>query len=377
MLHIIYLNYQHIPKQNIYHLFPLHSTALHMAKANLFLNPTELIKGIQEEFGMGLLLITHDLGMVKKQASRISIMQAGQIVESGTTQKIFDEPSHAYTKILMAALPKGIKPTTEPGPLLLQTDKLTCKFEIASGWSHPFKRPKKSITAVNAASLELYQGTTCGVVGESGSGKTTLGLAILKLIRSSGAIVFDGYHIEQWTRSRLRPLRSDMQIVFQDPFSSLSPRFTVHEIIEEGLKIHTPDATRLERYERVLDTLSEVGLEEEMAFRFPHEFSGGQRQRIAIARAIVLQPKFLILDEPTSALDVTIQGQIIELLLHLQQKYGMTYMFISHDLRVVRALADYVAVMQHGRIVEAGPARKIFDSPEEDYTKRLFSAALS
>ncbi len=337
----------------------------------------ELIKDIQAEYGMGLLLITHDLEMVRKQASRIYIMQAGRIVESGVTQKIFSDPSHDYTKTLMAALPKAIKPTTLPGPLLVRTEKLNCRFTTYGGWIHPFKRKKKIIKAVDEATLDFYRGTTCGVVGESGSGKTTLGLALLKLIRSSGDIVFAGQHIEHWTNSQLRPLRSDMQIVFQDPFSSLSPRFTVHEIIEEGLKIHTPDATRVARYERVLDTLAEVGLEEEMAFRFPHEFSGGQRQRIAIARAIVLQPKFLILDEPTSALDVTIQGQIIELLLDLQKKYRMTYMFISHDLRVVRALADYVAVMQHGRIVEAGPARKIFDSPEHDYTKRLFSAALT
>ncbi len=336
----------------------------------------ELIKDIQIEYGMGLLLITHDLEMVRKQASRIYIMQNGRIVESGTTNDIFTNPTHAYTKILMAALPKATKKTTPSGPLLVRTENLNCRFETYGGWVHPFKRKKKIIKGVDNLSIDLYQGTTCGIVGESGSGKTTLGLAILKLVRSSGDIFFNGQNIQYWTNRRLRPLRSDMQIIFQDPFSSLSPRFTVHEIIEEGLKIHTPDATREQRYEKVLDTLLEVGLEEEMAFRFPHEFSGGQRQRIAIARAIVLQPKFLILDEPTSALDVTIQGQIIELLLDLQNKYRMTYMFISHDLRVVRALADYVAVMQHGRIVEAGPAQKIFTSPEQEYTKRLFTAAL-
>ena len=336
----------------------------------------DLIKDIQSEYGMGLLLITHDLDMVRKQASKIYIMQNGRIVESGTTEKIFTNPSHNYTKVLMSAIPKSIKELTPPGPPLIETQDLNCRFETYGGWIHPFKRKKKIINAVDNVTLNLHKGTTCGIVGESGSGKTTLGLAILKLIHSSGDILFEGQNIQHLTNRRLRPLRSDMQIVFQDPFSSLSPRFTVHEIIEEGLKIHTPNASGEERYERVLDTLLEVGLEEEMAFRFPHEFSGGQRQRIAIARAIVLKPKFLILDEPTSALDVTIQGQIIELLLDLQKKYQMTYMFISHDLRVVRALADYVAVMQHGRIVEAGPAREIFNSPKQAYTRRLFTAAL-
>jgi microcin C transport system ATP-binding protein len=276
----------------------------------------------------------------------------------------------------MAAIPKTIKITMSPGPVLLRMEDLSCRFETHVEWVHPFKRKKYYIDAVNKVTLDLHKGTTCGIVGESGSGKTTLGMAILKLVRSNGDILFDGQNIQPWTNRRLRPLRSDMQVIFQDPFSSLSPRFTVHEIIEEGLKIHTPNATREQRYERVLETLIEVGLKEEMAFRFPHEFSGGQRQRIAIARAIVLKPKFLILDEPTSALDVTIQGQIIELLLDLQRKYEMTYMFISHDLRVIRALADYVAVMQHGRIVEAGTAQDIFTSPTQEYTKKLFSAAL-
>ncbi len=336
----------------------------------------ELIKDIQKEYGMGLLLITHDLAMVRKLASKIYIMQHGRIVESGPAEQIFTAPSDTYTKTLMAAIPKTIKPITPPGPELLRTDKLCCRFETYGAWVHPFKRKKKIINAVDQVSLTLQKGTTCGIVGESGSGKTTLGMAILKLVHSSGDILFDGQNIQPWTNRRLRPLRSDMQVIFQDPFSSLSPRFTVHEIIEEGLKIHTPAATREQRYAQVLDTLVEVGLEEEMAFRFPHEFSGGQRQRIAIARAIVLKPKFLVLDEPTSALDVTIQGQIIELLLDLQRKYEMTYMFISHDLRVVRALSDYVAVMQHGRIVEAGPAQEIFTSPVQQYTRRLFSAAL-
>jgi microcin C transport system ATP-binding protein len=337
----------------------------------------ELIRDIQNEYNMGVLLITHDLDMVRKQASKIYIMKDGRIVESGTTEKIFTNPSHQYTRCLMSAIPKTIKESPPPGPLLLRTENLSCQFTTNGGWVHPFKREKKVLKAVDKVTLNLHRGTTCGIVGESGSGKTTLGLAILKLVRSSGDILFEGQNIQPWTNRRLRPLRSDIQIIFQDPFSSLSPRFTVHEIIEEGLKIHNPNTTREQRYERVLNTLVEVGLEEEMAFRFPHEFSGGQRQRIAIARAIVLKPKFLILDEPTSALDVTIQGQIIELLLDLQKKYQMTYMFISHDLRVVRAMADYVAVMQHGKIIEAGPAQEIFTSPVQVYTKTLFAAALN
>ncbi len=337
----------------------------------------DLIKDIQNEYGMGVLLITHDLEVVRKHASKIYIMQAGRIVESGATEEIFSNPSDAYTKVLMSAIPENRVATAKPGPLLLKTENLNCQFVTEGGWIHPLKRRKKILKAVDQVSLNLYKGTTIGIVGESGSGKTTLGRAILKLIHSSGDILFEGKNIQHWTNRRLRPLRSEMQMIFQDPFSSLSPRFTVHEIIAEGLKIHTPNASREERYERVLATLSEVGLEEEMAFRFPHEFSGGQRQRIAIARAIVLKPKFLILDEPTSALDVTIQGQIIELLLDLQRKHQMSYMFISHDLRVVRALADYVAVMRQGKIIETGPAQEIFTSPVQAYTQRLFAAALS
>jgi ABC-type microcin C transport system duplicated ATPase subunit YejF len=282
----------------------------------------ELIKDIQREFGMGVLLITHDLEVVRKYASRIYIMKTGRVVEHGTQEAIFTNPAHEYTKRLMSAIPRGRKVPASPGPLLLKTDELTCQFKSFTGWVHPFKR------------------------------------------------------IQNWPNHRLRPLRREIQIVFQDPFSSLSPRFTVQEIIEEGLKIHLPGTSREERYELVVDTLKEVGLTEDMAFRYPHEFSGGQRQRIAIARVIILKPKLLILDEPTSALDVTIQGQIIDLLLNLQQKYGMTYMFITHDLRVIRALADFVAVMQHGKIVEAGPAQKIFTSPAQEYTKTLFAAAL-
>lgn len=336
-----------------------------------------LIKDIQEEYGMAVLLITHDLEMVRRHASSIAIMQHGRIVECGEKDEIFAAPSHPYTRALMSAIPEKRRITCPPGPLLLQTHTLSCHFQMYNGWVHPFKRRKTIIKAVDEVSLALHRGTTWGIVGESGSGKTTLGMAILKLVHSTGAIVFDGQDIQPLNNRRLRPLRSDIQIVFQDPFSSLSPRFTVQEIIEEGLLVHCPNAGKEERRKLVVDTLLEVGLEEEMAFRYPHEFSGGQRQRIAIARAIVLRPKLLILDEPTSALDVTIQGQIIALLIELQRKYDMTYMFISHDLRVIRAIADHVAVMQHGKIIEAGPAQEIFSFPVQEYTRTLFAAALA
>lgn len=336
----------------------------------------ELIKDIQKEYNMAVLLITHDLEMVRKQAEHVFIMQHGRIVESGSTEHIFTNPSAGYTHTLLTAIPQSQKNMAIPGPLLLQTDNLDCSFTLPGKWIHPLKREKKTITAVDHVSLTIHQGTTWGIVGESGSGKTSLGMAILKLIKSNGHIFFEGKNLQNLTNRQLRPLRSAIQIVFQDPFSSLSPRFTVEEIIAEGLEVHFPKLKRKQRLERIHKVLSEVGLDEEMAHRFPHEFSGGQRQRIAIARAIVLKPKFLILDEPTSALDVTIQGQIIDLLLELQKKHNMTYMFISHDLRVIRALADYVAVMHHGKIVEAGPAQEIFTSPTQEYTRALFAAAL-
>jgi microcin C transport system ATP-binding protein len=335
-----------------------------------------LIQDIQDEYGMAVLLITHDLEMVRRHASTLFIMQHGRIVESGHTEVIFATPSHPYTRSLMSAIPESNREAATPGPILLATEELTCHFHLYGAWVHPFKRQKTTIRAVDKVNLSLCSGTTWGIVGESGSGKTTLGMAILKLVQSTGKIIFNGQDIQPLPTSRLRPLRRDIQIVFQDPFSSLSPRFTVQEIIEEGLLVHSPGISNEERYRLVIDALREVGLEENMAFRYPHEFSGGQRQRIAIARAIVLRPKLLILDEPTSALDVTIQGQIIGLLVELQQKYAMTYIFISHDLRVIRAMADYVAVMQHGRILESGPAQEVFTFPKEEYTKVLFAAAL-
>jgi len=260
--------------------------------------------------------------------------------------------------------------------VLLQVEGLSCHFRLPAGWQGFLRRRIKVIKAVDDVSLEVRQGTTCGIVGESGSGKTTLAMAVLKLVSSSGVIRFAGVDLQPLSTSRMRPLRRNIQVVFQDPYSSLSPRLTVQEIIEEGLKVHDLGGNREERFRLVASALADVELEPEMAHRYPHEFSGGQRQRIAVARAIVLRPQLLILDEPTSALDMTIQAQIITLLRELQRKYRMTYLFISHDLRVVRALADHVVVMQHGRIVEAGPARQIFTSPSQPYTQTLFRAAL-
>jgi microcin C transport system ATP-binding protein len=262
------------------------------------------------------------------------------------------------------------------GRLLLTTEDLCCHFHMGSSWDRLLRRQERLVKAVDMVSLKLYEGTTCGVVGESGSGKTTLAMAILKLVHSRGRIIYDGQNIAEMSNRRMRPLRSDIQIVFQDPFSSLSPRLTVGEIVSEGIRVHMKDITYEQRRKLISEALEEVGLTRDMATRYPHEFSGGQRQRIAIARALVLKPRFLILDEPTSALDVTIQAQIIELLLSLQKKYNMSYLFISHDLRVVRALADYIIIMQHGQVVESGVADEIFNAPAKEYTRTLFKAAL-
>ncbi|KAF0188328.1 MAG: ABC-type uncharacterized transport system duplicated ATPase [Desulfobulbaceae bacterium] len=337
----------------------------------------ELIRDLQDEFKMAVLLITHDLALVNQIAGHVHIMQGGRIVEHGPTRELLKNPQHPYTIHLLQSIPHG-NPVVKQGlKPLLTIENLACHFHLNDGWSGFLKRRIKTIKAVDDVSLTIDQGTTCGVVGESGSGKTTLGMAILKLTKSRGGIIFDGCDLQPLGNRAMRPLRRELQVVFQDPFSSLSPRMTVEQIVEEGMRVHGMGGTAQQRHAIVADTLIEVGLSPDMAWRYPHEFSGGQRQRIAIARAIVLKPRLLILDEPTSALDMTIQKQIIDLLLDLQQRYGMTYLFISHDLRVVRALADQVAVMQHGRIVEAGPAQEIFSAPRHDYTKRLFAAALA
>ena len=336
----------------------------------------ELIRDLQDEFAMALLLITHDLGMVREIADQVHIMKDGRIVEHGSTESIFQQPKDPYTIHLMNSVPhEQHTPRQNTQPLIVMRN-LSCHFRLKGGWKGFLRREHKTIKAVDQVDLVIDRGTTCGLVGESGSGKSTLAMALLKLNKSSGEILFDGKDLQLLSNKEMRPLRKNLQVVFQDPFSSLSPRLTIEQIIGEGMKVHKIGANIAERQEIIEKVMIEVGLDQDMAYRYPHEFSGGQRQRIAIARAIVLQPDFLVLDEPTSALDMTIQKQIIDLLKELQNKYGITYLFISHDLRVVRALSDQVAVMQNGAIVESGPADTIFKSPRHAYTKRLFNAAL-
>ncbi|MBA2126651.1 microcin ABC transporter ATP-binding protein [Hyphomicrobium methylovorum] len=334
----------------------------------------ELLKVLQKEMGMAMLLITHDLGIVRRMADRVYVMQNGEIVETGPAEDVFTAPKHPYTRHLLAAEPKGMPPSTDDTrPVIVETDNLKVWFPIKKGW---LQKTVDHVKAVDGLSLKLRAGETLGVVGESGSGKTTLGLAILRLLSSEGPIAYVGKRIDGLTNKQMRPLRKEMQIVFQDPYGSLSPRLTVGQIIEEGLLIQNPELDDEQRRERVSAALTEVGLDPNAQDRYPHEFSGGQRQRIAIARAMVLKPKFVMLDEPTSALDMSVQAQIVDLLRSLQNKHGLAYLFISHDLRVVRALCNYVIVMRNGKVVEEGPAREIFEHPTDDYTKALLAAAL-
>ncbi len=353
------------------------TTALDVTIQDQILN---LIKDIQAEYGMSVLLITHDLPMVRKIADTVTIMQKGHIVEQGTTAALFDRPQEEYTRHLLAAVPQGTQATRAGGPKLIELQNITCTFAMKSEWTGLFRRKKSVIKAVDQVSLSLNQGTTLGLVGESGSGKSTLALCLLGLARYNGKVLYfpDGattHCLSELSNTHFRPLRKELQIVFQDPYSSLSPRMTIEQIITEGLQVHGLGGTKEERQALVEQALRDVELDPDTAGRFPHEFSGGQRQRIAIARAIILRPKLLILDEPTSALDMTIQKQIIELLRDLQQRYHLTYIFITHDLRTVRSLADQLAVMRHGRIVESGPAAAIFANPQQEYTQRLFNAA--
>jgi len=333
----------------------------------------KLLQDLQKQLGMAMLFITHDLGIVRKIADRVCVMTGGRIVETGTAEEIFARPQHAYTRHLLAAEPKGVPPpANEQAPVIVATDDLKVWFPIRRGF---FRRTVGHIKAVDGVSVSLREGETLGVVGESGSGKTTLGLAILRLIASDGPILYLGERIDGKTREDMRPLRRDMQIVFQDPYGSLSPRMAVADIVAEGLAVHDR-LSAAERRARVADALKEVGIDPAAMDRYPHEFSGGQRQRIAIARGMVLNPKFVVLDEPTSALDMSVQAQIVDLLRDLQKRHSLSYLFISHDLKVVRALASEVIVLRDGKVVEQGPARRIFDAPQTEYTKALITAAL-
>ena len=333
----------------------------------------ELLAGLKAKNGMSMLFITHDLGIVRRIADRVCVMTKGKIVESGPTAEIFARPQHEYTRHLLAAEPKGEPPAGRAdAPTVIEGHDVKVWFPIRKGF---FRRTVDHVKAVDGIDLSVRAGETLGVVGESGSGKTTLGLALTRMISSEGRIDFGGSDISKLSFRGMRPLRHEIQIVFQDPFGSLRPRMSVSEISEEGLKIHEPRLSGDERDDRIVSVLREVGLDPQTRFRYPHEFSGGQRQRIAIARAMVLKPRFVMLDEPTSALDMSVQAQVVDLLRNLQKKHDLAYLFISHDLKVVRALANNVIVMRNGKVVEAGPSKQIFSEPQTDYTKALIAAA--
>jgi microcin C transport system ATP-binding protein len=335
----------------------------------------KLLKNLQTRLGMTMLFITHDLGIVRKIADRVCVMSKGKIVEQGPVEQVFTAPEHPYTRALIAAEPKPDPAPLQPSaPIMVKTDDLKVWFPVKRG---VLRRTVGHIKAVDGVSIEVRKGETLGIVGESGSGKTTLGLAILRLISSDGPIVFMGKELQGLRFQEMRPVRMDMQIVFQDPYGSLSPRMSVADIVEEGLFVHHPNLSRREREALVVQALKDVGLDPETRFRYPHEFSGGQRQRIAVARAVVLEPKFIVLDEPTSALDMLIQSQIVDLLRDLQKRRDLTYLFISHDLKVVAALASRVIVMRNGKVVEEGPAQQLFSNPKSDYTRALFAAAFN
>jgi microcin C transport system ATP-binding protein len=333
----------------------------------------KLLKEIQTRLGMSMLFITHDLGIVRKIADKVCVMQRGKIVEQGPVERVYTAPQHPYTRALLAAQPKPDPAPLRPSaPVVVETRDLKVWFPIKRG---VLRRVVGHIKAVDGVSVAVRKGETLGVVGESGSGKTTLGLAILRLISSNGPIVFLGNTIQGLRFRAMRPFRRDMQIVFQDPYGSLSPRMSVSDIIEEGLWVHHPRMEKPEREQKVIRALTDVGLDPDTRFLYPHEFSGGQRQRIAVARAIVLEPTFVVLDEPTSALDMLIQSQIVDLLRDLQKRRNLTYLFISHDLRVVAALASRLIVMRHGKVMEEGPAADVFANPKSEYTRALFAAA--
>jgi microcin C transport system ATP-binding protein len=332
----------------------------------------KLLKELQQRLGMAMLFITHDLGIVRRMADRVCVMTDGEIVEQGDTATIFDDPQHAYTRHLLAAEPKGRKkPGAANAGVVISGEDVKVWFPIKKG---VFRRTVDHVRAVDGVSLTVREGHTVGIVGESGSGKTTLGMALLRLERSTGAIGFDGRDLQGLQSTEMRPLRREMQVVFQDPYGSLSPRMSIAEIVAEGLAVHGI-GDRSERDALVVEALDEVGVDPDWRHRYPHEFSGGQRQRIAIARALVLKPRFIVLDEPTSALDMSVQAQIVDLLRDLQEAHKLAYLFISHDLKVVRALADEVIVLRAGKVVEQGSADAIFENPQNPYTKALMAAA--
>lgn len=344
------------------------TTALDVTIAQKIL---ELLLRLQEKLGMAILLISHDLNLVRRVTDYVCVMQQGALVEQGKTEQVFTSPQHPYTCLLLDAEPNGEPARTEVGNTLLECKNLKVWFPIKHGF---LQRTVAHVKAVDGINIKLAQGQTLGVVGESGSGKSTLGLALLRLIESQGPIVFAGNALHCFTNKQLRPLRRQLQIVFQDPFGSLSPRMSVAEIIGEGLDVHNI-GDKPQREQTIIQTLIEVGLDPETRHRYPHEFSGGQRQRISIARALVLKPQLIVLDEPTSALDRTVQKQVVELLRDLQVKYNLTYLFISHDLAVVKALCHQLIVMRDGKVVEAGCAKSIFSQPQDNYTKQLLAAA--
>ena len=333
----------------------------------------ELLADLKREHGMSMLFITHDLDIVRKFADRVCVMTKGRIVETGPVEAIFTNPQHDYTRHLLASEPKGEPPAADATkPVVIEGANVKVWFPIKAGF---LRRVVDHVKAVDEVSVKLRAGQTLGIVGESGSGKTTLGLALTRLISSQGRIAFAGSDINQYSFKAMRPLRRHIQIVFQDPYGSLSPRMSIADIVAEGLLVHEPSLSADERDARVADALEEVGLDPMTRWRYPHEFSGGQRQRVAIARAMVLKPRFVMLDEPTSALDKSVQAQVVDLLRDLQARHDLAYLFISHDLKVVKALANDIVVMRNGKVVEQGPAAEIFANPRDPYTQKLLAAA--
>ena len=333
----------------------------------------DLLDSLRKKFQMSLLLITHDLSIVKKISDRVCVMKNGQIVEQGETKNLFKKPKHPYTLKLINSNPNEKKFKSKSSKIILKTNNLNIRYQLNS--NSFFNRKNKFFHAVKNLNLQLAKGTTLGIVGESGSGKSSLALAMLKLIKSEGDIFYKNYNISKLNDTSFRSFRKNIQIIFQDPFASLSPRLTIERIIGEGLEVHKKDLKKNEVSNLILQILEKVGLEKSMLNRYPHEFSGGQRQRIAIARALILEPEIIILDEPTSALDMTVQKQIVDLLLQLQKDLTLTYIFISHDLKIVKALSDQIVVMRHGQVIEEGSAKEVFLKPKESYTKKLIQSA--